>query len=130
MSSSEGSGAVVGPVAAAWEDVRQKAEDGAVDKDLVEAAHADPVIGSLFPMISHGSLQFSRCTKFPWSRDVPSIFPGPGDGFEVHRLYMRDESWVGAASTAQEAVRIVRENLPTGCGPAIDGTPDQLDPLH
>ncbi|MFJ1709958.1 DUF6193 family natural product biosynthesis protein [Kitasatospora sp. NPDC088346] len=129
MSSSEGPGTGADPVAEAWEEVRRQAEIGEVDKELVEAAHADPVIGVLFPMVGHGSLQLSRCTKFPWSKDLPSVFPTLDGGFRIHRLYMRDKSWVADVSTPQEAVRFVRDNIPEGCGPAIDGTPDQIAPL-
>ncbi|WP_431678080.1 DUF6193 family natural product biosynthesis protein [Kitasatospora sp. KL5] len=117
-----------GTVVAAWNAVRELSPD-LVDKDLVEAAHADEVIRSLFPLVSHGSLQFSRCSKFPWSHDLPSVFPNWGAGFVIRRLYEPGNSTIGLAASAEEAVAMVRANLPAGCGPAIDGTPDELPPL-
>lgn len=103
-----------------------------IDKDLVEAAYANPALRSLFPMVSHGSLQFSRCTRFPWSQDLPSIFPLDGERFRVLRLHEPQGSGrerIGAAFTAQEAVEIAAAHLPVGWGPAVDGKPDILEPL-
>ncbi|MFD9469937.1 DUF6193 family natural product biosynthesis protein [Streptomyces goshikiensis] len=42
---------------------------------------------TLFPLVSHGTLQFSRCTQFPWSQDLPSIFPAGSGGFRILRLF-------------------------------------------
>ncbi|MFE3764302.1 DUF6193 family natural product biosynthesis protein [Streptomyces sp. NPDC059104] len=120
------------PVEAKWQLVRELNEN-LVDKRLVEAAYADPALRGLFPLVSHGSLQFSRCTGFPWSGDLPSIFPLAGERFRVLRPY---EAWgsgreqVGEADTAEEAVELVASHLPAGCGPAVDGTPDVLEPLR
>ncbi|MFJ9523167.1 DUF6193 family natural product biosynthesis protein [Kitasatospora sp. NPDC101801] len=71
---------------------------------------------------------FSRCTGFPWSRDVPSIFPDHGGRFRVIRLYEPGGQIIGSL-TADEAVELVASHLPADCGPAIDGTPDVLGPL-
>ncbi|MCU7825300.1 DUF6193 family natural product biosynthesis protein [Kitasatospora sp. DSM 101779] len=125
---SEGSEAQPDPVAEAWNAIRALSPD-LIDKALVEAAYADDVIRSLFPMVSHGSLQFSRCTRFPWSRDLPSVFPNGSAGFRVMRLHEPGNSTIGEVLSADEAVRMVRDNLPVGCGPAVDGTPDDLPPL-
>ncbi|MFE5596125.1 DUF6193 family natural product biosynthesis protein [Streptomyces sp. NPDC056549] len=118
------------PVAAQWQLVREKKES-LIDKHLVEAAYANPALRSLFPMVSHGSLQFSRCTRFPWSQDLPSIFP-EGERFCVLRLHERQGSGrerIGGAFTAEEAVEIAAAHLPNGWGPAVDGKPDILEPL-
>ncbi|WP_392839287.1 DUF6193 family natural product biosynthesis protein [Streptomyces sp. LN500] len=48
-----------------------------------EAAYANPLLRGLFPLISHGSLQFSRCTHAPWSYDVPSLHPQLGGGWRA-----------------------------------------------
>jgi len=114
-------------VAAAWEAVRSLSEN-LIDRDLVEAAHADSVLRTLFPLVSHGSLQFSRCTRFPWSQDLPSIFPGAGSQFRILQLSAPGDSLIGVANTPQEAVGMVRDDPPENCAPAIDGTPDQLPP--
>lgn len=36
---------------------------------------------------------------------------------------------IGGAVTADEAVELVASHLPLGCGPALDGTPDDLESL-
>ncbi|WP_079173617.1 DUF6193 family natural product biosynthesis protein [Streptomyces monashensis] len=103
-----------------------------IDKHLVEAAYANLALRSLFPMVSHGSLQFSRCTRFPWSQDLPSIFPLDGERFRVLRLHEPQGSGrerIGGAFTAEEAVEIAAAHLPDGWGPAVDGEPDILEPL-
>lgn len=119
------------PVAAKWQLVREMSEN-LIDKDLVEAAYANAALSGLFPLVSHGSLQFSRCTQFPWSQDLPSIFPVDGERFRVLRLHEPRGSGrerIGGAVTAEEAVELAASHLPEGCGPALDGTPDILEPL-
>ncbi|MET8080672.1 DUF6193 family natural product biosynthesis protein [Streptomyces sp. NPDC005303] len=105
---------------------------GLIDKALVEAAYANPALRALFPLVSHGSLQFSRCTRFPWSQDLPMIFPLFGGRFRVRQLHGPQGSGqeqVGEADSAEDAVKLVASHLPAGCGPAVDGTPDVLEPL-
>ncbi|MFD9596437.1 DUF6193 family natural product biosynthesis protein [Kitasatospora sp. NPDC059973] len=97
------------PVAEQWGEVRQMSR-GLIDNELVEAAYADPVLRALFPLVSHGSLQFSRSAELPWSQDLPSIFPNRG-GFRILRLFPHDTPEIGTAATPQEAVRMVRENI-------------------
>ncbi|MFG3488855.1 DUF6193 family natural product biosynthesis protein [Streptomyces sp. NPDC047972] len=119
------------PVAAKWQVVREM-DEKLIDKALVEAAYATPELRALFPLVSHGSLQFSRCTRFPWSQDLPSIFPLLGERFRVWGLHGSAGSGreqAGEADTAEEAVRLVAAHLPAGCGPAVDGTADVLEPL-
>ncbi|MFF0413409.1 DUF6193 family natural product biosynthesis protein [Kitasatospora sp. NPDC004745] len=119
------------PVAAQWQLVREMNENR-IDKHLVEAAYTNPALRSLFPLVGHGSLQFSRCTRFPWSQDLPSIFPLDGQRFRVLRLHEPQGSGrerIGGAFTAEEAVEIAAANLPAGWGPAVDGKPDVLEPL-
>ncbi|MET9500018.1 DUF6193 family natural product biosynthesis protein [Streptomyces sp. NPDC006552] len=119
------------PVAAEWQVVREM-DANLIDKALVEAAYANSALRALFPLVSHGSLQFSRCTRFPWSQDLPSIFPLFGGRFRVYRLHAprgSGQEQVGEADSAKEAVKLVASHLPAGCGPAVDGTPDVLEPL-
>ncbi|MEV5729067.1 MULTISPECIES: DUF6193 family natural product biosynthesis protein [Streptomyces] len=119
------------PVAAKWQVVREW-DASLIDKPLVEAAYANPALRALFPLVSHGSLQFSRCTRFPWSQDLPSIFPYDGRLFRVVRLHEPRGSGreqIGGPVTADEAVELVAAHLPAGCGPALDGTPDVLESL-
>jgi hypothetical protein len=119
------------PVAAKWQVVREM-DANLIDKALVEAAYANSALRALFPLVSHGSLQFSRCTRFPWSQDLPSIFPNGERHFRVLRLHEPRGSGreqIGGAVTADEAVELVVSHLPAGCGPALDGTPDVLESL-
>ena len=124
------------PVAATWQVVREM-DANLIDKALVEAAYANPALRALFPLVSHGSLQFSRCTRFPWSQDLPMIFPLFGGRFRVRQLHEprgSGQEGVGEADSAEadsaeEAVKLVASHLPAGCGPAVDGTPDMLEPL-
>ncbi|MFG2615799.1 DUF6193 family natural product biosynthesis protein [Streptomyces anulatus] len=119
------------PVAAKWQVVRDMNEN-LIDTALVEAAYTNPALRALFPLVSHGSLQFSRCTRFPWSQDLPSIFPHGERHFRVWRLHEPRGSGreqIGGAVTADEAVELVALHLPPGCGPALDGTPDDLESL-
>ncbi|MER6248932.1 DUF6193 family natural product biosynthesis protein [Streptomyces griseorubiginosus] len=119
------------PVAAKWQVVWDM-DANLIDTALVEAAYANPALRALFPLVSHGSLQFSRCTRFPWSHDLPSIFPHGERHFRVRRLYEPNGSGrehIGGPVAADEAVELVASHLPAGCGPAVDGTPDDLESL-
>ncbi|WP_455352651.1 DUF6193 family natural product biosynthesis protein [Streptomyces sp. SYSU K217416] len=101
-----------------------------IDPALTAAAHEDPLLRQLLPLVSHGSLQFSRCVRFPLSNDVPALFPRIGGGFRVLRMWEprgSDRHVVGEADSPTEAVALVVAHLPAGCGPAIDGTADDLN---
>ncbi|MCX4638298.1 hypothetical protein HEP86_08180 [Streptomyces sp. RPA4-5] len=115
-------------VASKWHTVRG-ASEGRLIHAAVEAAYAHPLLRALFPLISHGSLHFSRCTAFPWTNDVPSVYPRSGGGFRVVRMNEpvgSSRQMVGDADSAEEAVALVVAHLPPGCGPAVDGTADDL----
>jgi hypothetical protein len=90
--------------------------------DIIEAAHAVPVLRQLFPYTSHLSLCFSTCTGYPYSDDIPLIEPREGDGYAVRNRF-RDEV-IGQAEDAQSAVAILLSHLPAGVGPAVAGTAD------
>src|SRR5262249_21404758 len=118
------------PVTAKWQVVRDM-DANLIDTALLAAAYANPVLRALFPLVSHGSLQFSRSTRFPWSQDLPSIFPHGERHFRVcHEPRGSGWEWIGGAVTADEAVELVASHLPPGCGPALDGTPDDLESLN
>lgn len=105
-------------VAYEWGHVR-RLPDQLVDHGLVEAAFRSPELSSLFPMVGHGSLQFRRLTVSDPGSDVPSIFPLGGGRWRVICLWDKDIP-VSTAETADEAVRLVVEGLPEGCGSAIE----------
>ncbi|WP_328546331.1 DUF6193 family natural product biosynthesis protein [Streptomyces platensis] len=115
-------------VAITWRKVRETSDE-LIDPAAVEAAYAHPLLRALFPLISHGSLHFSRCTAFPWTNDVPAVYPRSGGGFRVVRMNEpvgSSRQTVGDADSAEEAVALVVAHLPPGCGPAVDGTADDL----
>ncbi|MYW69785.1 hypothetical protein GTY65_37860 [Streptomyces sp. SID8379] len=112
-------------VAYAWQLVRN-APDRLIDHGIVEAAYANPRLRSLFPLISHGSLQFSRCTHAPWTHDVPSLAPQWGGGWRARRAPEGRDIPDRHAHTPEEAVAFVVEGLPDGCGPAVEGPADLL----
>lgn len=110
-----------GLVEAGWQKVHA---DGRVRPELLEAAYAEPRLRQLFPWTGMGELHFSRCTGQRWTWDIPYIQPAAGGEYWVSGP-LRSES-VGPAATPEQAVTMVVERLPSGCGPAFVGTPEEL----
>ncbi|MFJ5046989.1 DUF6193 family natural product biosynthesis protein [Streptomyces sp. NPDC088719] len=122
------SASIPGSVIREWQSVLSESSS-VIDPRLSQAAYAHPRLRSLFPLISHGSLQFSRCTRYPWSRDVPSLFRRSDGSFSVIRLWETGGSGLreaGVADTASQAVALLSATLPEDWGPAIEGTADDL----
>ncbi|MFI6695042.1 DUF6193 family natural product biosynthesis protein [Streptomyces sp. NPDC050433] len=100
-----------------------------VSAELVAAAYAEPRLRQLFPWIGMWELHFSRCTEQRWTWDVPYIGPTAAGSDHAGPYYVEGPSRsqkIGRADTAQEAVAMVVERLPSHCGPAFNGTPEQL----
>ena len=112
-------------VEAGWQRVR---DDGRVRAELLDAAYAEPRLRQLFPWTGMGELHFSRCTEPRWTWDIPYIQPAAGRTYWVSGP-LRTES-IGPAATAREAVVMVVDRLPPGCGPAFVGTPEELAALE
>ncbi|MBT2506546.1 hypothetical protein J7I98_11690 [Streptomyces sp. ISL-98] len=91
---------------------------------MLEAAYAEPRLRQLFPWTGMGELHFSRCTEQRWTWDIPYIQPAAEGEYWVSGP-SRSES-VGPAATPAQAVTMVVERLPPGCGPAFVGTPEEL----
>ncbi|WP_281275871.1 DUF6193 family natural product biosynthesis protein [Thermomonospora umbrina] len=108
-------------VEAGWREVR---EDGRVREELIDAAYAEPRLRQLFPWTGMGELHFSRCTGKRWTWDIPYIQPTANGGYWISGP-LRIQS-VGPAWTADEAISMILEHLPPGCGPAFVGTPEEL----
>ncbi|MEU8672718.1 DUF6193 family natural product biosynthesis protein [Streptomyces anulatus] len=108
-------------VEAGWRAVRA---DGRVRPELLDLAYAEPRLRQLFPWTGMGELHFSRCTDQRWTWDIPYIQPAAAGGYWISGP-LRSQT-VGPAETAEQAVAMVVEHLPTGCGPAFLGTPDEL----
>lgn len=108
-------------VEAAWQDVR---DDGRVPIELLDAAYAQPRLRQLFVWTGMGELHFSRCTEKRWTWDIPYLARAKEGGYRVDGP-LRNES-VGLAETPEQAIAMVLDRLPTGCGPAFVGTPEEL----
>ncbi|MFH9015596.1 DUF6193 family natural product biosynthesis protein [Streptomyces sp. NPDC017943] len=107
-------------VEASWQQLLHRAD---MDAGLVRAAYAEPLLRQLHPSSSHQDLHFSRCTG-EWSWDVPFIMHLSG-GRYLAAGPSRGQI-VGEADTAEEAVALVVDALPPGCGPAVIGRRKEL----
>lgn len=115
-------------VALKWRSVRELSAN-TINPDMVEAAYAQPRLRQFLPLVSHGSLQFSRCTEFPWTRDIPALFPSGGGGYVVIRMDEPNGSErhkVGWVETLEEAAALIVAEIPAEWGPAIHGTADDV----
>ncbi|MEV4324106.1 DUF6193 family natural product biosynthesis protein [Microbispora rosea] len=108
-------------VEAGWREVHA---DGRVRPELLDAAYSEPRLRQLFPWTGMGELHFSRCTSPRWTWDIPYIAPAVGGGYLV--LGPRRDETVGPAATPAQAVAMVVERLPSSCGSAFVGTPEEL----
>lgn len=88
-------------------------------KTFVELAINDLILSKLFPYTSLLTLCFSRCTGYPFSYDTPTVTPV----FETDQYLVRasDGNEIGFGS-ANEALKMVLDNLPIDIQPAIKGT--------
>ncbi len=100
-----------------------------VDHDLIEAAYAQPELRVLFPFHSHRTLNFSRCTGFPYTHDVPVISPGTNGKYRITWWHDRspDGPAIAVADSPYDAVAVVIAHLPDNCGPAVAGAANDLD---
>ena len=80
-----------------------------------------PALRQLYPYISFYDLRFSRCTEVPYTSDCPFASPVRYGYYKV----CQKEVTLGEGDAVQ-AARLLVENLPPGCGPAILGTADDL----
>lgn len=101
---------------------------------FVQAAYRHPQLNQLFPYKSMMVFCFSRCTGFPFTRDIPHVCPLQNGLYEVRKPSLThlqadnveacDILGVGDAATA---VATVVAHLPLNCGPAVQGTAEDLD---
>lgn len=110
-------------VAAEWQDILALGAD-MVDPVVPRTAYANPRLRQLWPIVSHGTLAFSRCIHSPWSNDIGTAYRQVGGGYMVRRG--AGKGALGVTETVQEAMDLIAENLPPGTGSAIDGTANDL----
>ncbi|MFD9034701.1 DUF6193 family natural product biosynthesis protein [Streptomyces sp. NPDC059567] len=92
-----------------------------IDVETVRAAHAQPRLRQLFPLVSHGVMYFSGCTGMPAVHVGGQVYPRGDDG----RFWVRGPKGVGTlgrAETLEEAFELVVRFLPDDSGPAVLGS--------
>ncbi|MFE6787877.1 DUF6193 family natural product biosynthesis protein [Streptomyces sp. NPDC057680] len=90
---------------------------------LLEAAAAQPRLRRLYPFTSHFTLFFSSSTSYPWTVQAGSIEPLHNGRFKVRRRH--PSAVIGDVNTAEEAVTLVLELLPTSSDPVITAFTDE-----
>src|SRR5258708_4271848 len=100
-----------------------------------------PVLRRLFPFTSLVWLCFSRCTGYPFSGDCPSVCssrwipdlaarPTPEQraalGSEKPYTVADSKGRFLGEGNAAEAIELIVRHLPPNCGPAVQGTADDL----
>jgi hypothetical protein len=112
--------------------VRAKANPDAMSPlPLIEAAMKQPELARLFPFTSMNTLHFSRTTGYPFTNDCPFAIPIGNGRFRVHKTStevgeIKHMGEVIGEGSVEEVVAMLVANLPPNCGPAIDGTADDL----
>lgn len=89
---------------------------------LLEAAAAQPRLRRLYPFTSHFALCFSSSTGYPWAVQTGSIEPLHNGRFKVRRH--NPFAVIAEVDTAEEAVNLVLELLPTDSEPVITASAD------
>ncbi|NUV59136.1 DUF6193 family natural product biosynthesis protein [Streptomyces sp. CAI-85] len=90
---------------------------------LLEAAPVQPRLRRLYPFTSYFALLFSSSTSYPWSVEAGSIEPLYNGRFKICRR--SPFAVIGEVETAEEAVALVRELLPTGPEPVSTTSSDE-----
>ena len=86
--------------------------------ELLEAAAAEPRLRRLYPFTSHFALLFSSSTSYPWTVQAGAIEPLHNGRFMVRRR-RNPSAVVGEVESAEEAVALALELLPTSSDPVI-----------
>lgn len=90
---------------------------------LLDAAAAEPRLRRLYPFTSHFALLFSSSTSYPWVAQGGSIEPLHNGRLKVRRR--NPSAVIGEFATAEEAVSLVLELLPTGAEHRITASADE-----
>lgn len=112
-------------------------------RDFVKLAIQDNTLNKLFPFTSLYTLCFSRCTGYPYDTDnLPNVTPKQFENFaqtkggksitaqarnkvEAHFVVTKNKSEYLGEGNAEEALKIVKVNLPDNIQPARKGTTDK-----
>lgn len=127
-----------------WRTLLQ-AEEISTLHEFIQLAMQDDAVSQLFPFTSLYTLRLSRCTKYPFaSEGLPNITPNfPGSFSPVpheilnavnHQssrtkmtyIISNNKRELLGIANAEEALKIVKVNLPSNIGPAVRGTAEDL----
>ena len=108
-------------------------------RPLIEAAMQRPELRQLFPYTSLHNLCFSRTTGYPFTCDCPHAVALGGGLFRAHsakyevvtrsfegREYRVAEHEILGEGTVEEVLDLLVANLPPNCGPAVNGTAEDV----
>ncbi|MGW1374493.1 DUF6193 family natural product biosynthesis protein [Streptomyces sp. NPDC002446] len=93
--------------------------------ELVQVAHAEPLLRQLYPWTGMWELHFSRCTEIRHTWDIPYIGT-LRDGQYYVEGPSRSSPRIAETDSAQAAVAMVIDRLPPHCGPAFIGSAEEL----
>jgi hypothetical protein len=116
-----------------WIECEQTAADPSLSpRPLIEAARKHPRLAQLFPYTSLIWLHFSRTTGFPFTTDCPYARAMGNGRFQVYAPLsamaagQATEDAVIGEGDLDEALALLAAHLPENCGPAVDGTANDL----
>ncbi|MCL4295874.1 MAG: hypothetical protein KJ077_09115 [Anaerolineae bacterium] len=98
-------------------------------RPLIEAAMQRPELRQLYPFTSLNRLCFSRTTGYPFTHDCPQAEPLGNGKFRGYSAQFNNEQKyyeIIGEGTAEEVIEMLVNHLPADCGPAINGTADDL----
>lgn len=125
-----------------WNSILQD-QNRAEINDFVKLAIKDNVLNKLFPFTSLYTLCFSRCTGYPYDTDnLPNVTPKLFENFapiqgnksskvqdinklETQFVVTKNKSEYLGEGNTEEALKIVKANLPDNVQPARKGTADE-----
>ncbi|MGY1455594.1 DUF6193 family natural product biosynthesis protein [Streptomyces sp. SS8] len=110
--------------ASEWQSLRQEADElecawSETYQALVEAAHAEPVLRSLYPFTSHWALRFSTTTRPRLTAVGPCLTANSDGTYGVSDGVAGPD--LGRFATAHKAVALAVRLLPPGLGPVALG---------
>ncbi|MER5279076.1 DUF6193 family natural product biosynthesis protein [Streptomyces sp. NPDC002809] len=103
-----------------WQSMRQEATEleyawQATYQNLVEAAHAEPTLRTLYPFTSHWAVRFSTTTRPHLTVVGPCLSANSDSTYGVGRGIISQD--LGQFGTADEAVAVAVRHLPSVPGP-------------
>jgi len=95
---------------------------------FITLAKDDEILGKLFPFTSLNVLCFIRCTGYPYLSDTPKVVPliSKETTLEIEYEVRTEDNFILGTGNAEQALKIVKQNLPRGIQPAIKGTADDV----